>query len=81
MDAKDLKTWREENKITQQRLADLLGVKVLAVSRWECGARKVPSFLHLALRELERGLDQKLTPLTRKEVKKNGSQDKRKKVR
>lgn len=79
MDAKDLKAWREDNKITQQSLADLLGVKVLAVSRWECGVRKIPSFLHLTLKELERILDQNAK--TGKEVKKNGSKDKRKKAR
>jgi transcriptional regulator with XRE-family HTH domain len=79
MDAEDLKKWREVNKITQKKLSDLLGVKVLAVSRWECGARKIPSFLHLALKELERGLDKKQK--TEGGEKQNGSKNQRKKTR
>jgi len=48
-----LKTWRKRNSYSQGRLAKILGVIPLTVSRWERGVRVIPSFLHLALRCLE----------------------------
>jgi DNA-binding transcriptional regulator YiaG len=39
--------------LTQQELGDLLGVTKTCVYRWEAGLRKIPPFLHLALRCLE----------------------------
>jgi DNA-binding transcriptional regulator YiaG len=48
-----LKHWRRTNHYSQQRLADALGVLQVTVARWETGVRKIPSFLHLALRCLE----------------------------
>jgi transcriptional regulator with XRE-family HTH domain len=57
MKPKELRTWREINGYKQQELADILGVTNVCISRWENGAREIPSFLHLALRclELEKG--------------------------
>lgn len=49
----DLRRWRELNGYSQQGLADVLGVFQVSVARWETGVRKIPSFLHLALRCLE----------------------------
>lgn len=49
----DLRAWRTARKLSQQRLASLLGVTWLAVQRWEAGTRKVPAFLGLALKGLE----------------------------
>lgn len=49
----ELKRWRELNDYTQQELATALGTYQVSVARWETGARKIPSFLHLALRCLE----------------------------
>ena len=34
-------------------MAKVLGVHPIAVARWEIGTRKIPPFLHLALRCLE----------------------------
>ena len=48
-----MKKWRKKHKISQQRLADILGVAQNTVARWETGARKIPPFLHLALKGLE----------------------------
>jgi transcriptional regulator with XRE-family HTH domain len=48
-----LKKWRKEHKVSQQRLADLLGVAQNTIARWETGARKIPPFLQWALKGLE----------------------------
>lgn len=53
MTPKQLKQWREANGHTQQGLAKILGVGQVCIARWETGVRKIPSFLHLALRCLE----------------------------
>jgi predicted transcriptional regulator len=54
MTKEELKKWRVEHKVSQQELADFLGVYQESVARWEIGTRKIPSFLHLALLGLEK---------------------------
>ena len=49
MDRTELRQWRKSHGLTQKELAEILGVRFLAVCRWEGGQRKIPSFLHLAL--------------------------------
>jgi DNA-binding transcriptional regulator YiaG len=49
----ELKAWRKRNGYSQSRLAKVLEVAPLSISRWERGDRKIPSFLHLALRWVE----------------------------
>ena len=49
----DLKEWRQKNGYSQAKLARILDVDVMTVSRWERGLREIPSFLHLALAHLE----------------------------
>ena len=69
MTPNELKTWRKVNGYIQNQLAGALGVTNICVSRWETGVRKIPSFLHLALRclELEGG-----EPLGRAQRKRKG---------
>lgn len=53
MEPKELKKWREVNGYSQAQLAKALSCHVITVSRWENGAREIPSFLKLALGYLE----------------------------
>jgi DNA-binding XRE family transcriptional regulator len=72
MKPKELKKWRAENGYNQGELADILGVYLQTVSRWETGTREIPSFLHLALKAIPKkggGNKQRSTRKTkRKEV-------------
>jgi transcriptional regulator with XRE-family HTH domain len=54
----DLKQWRKEKGMSQAKLAELLGVRVMTVSRWELGTRSIPTLLSLALIGLETKLHQ-----------------------
>jgi transcriptional regulator with XRE-family HTH domain len=49
----DLRYWRLSHHLTQQQLADWLGVISLTVIRWEGGSRAMPPFLFLALARVE----------------------------
>jgi len=53
MTSGDLKQWRKQNEYTQHSLAKALQVSHITIARWETDVRKIPSFLHLALRCLE----------------------------
>lgn len=73
MTAKELKLWRKRTGYSQGKLAKVLGVTPLTVSRWERGERRITPFLHLALRCLELGEGGELKEKgkkKRKEVKK-----------
>ena len=50
----DLVNWRKKNCYSQIKLGKELGVSTITVYRWEKGMRAVPSFLHLALKYLEK---------------------------
>ena len=77
MTPEELTTWRERTGYSQLALGEALGVTNVCISRWENGARKIPSFLHLALRclELERG-EKEMKGKTKKQrerrVRRNG---------
>jgi transcriptional regulator with XRE-family HTH domain len=48
-----LKKWRSKNGYSQGRLAKVLSVDVMTVSRWERSVGRIPPFLHLALECME----------------------------
>jgi len=50
----ELKIFREKLGMTQSELAAALKVAPNTVSRWELGERKIPEFLDLALKTIER---------------------------
>jgi transcriptional regulator with XRE-family HTH domain len=52
----ELRIWRKGWGLKQRELAQALGVKNLAVSRWERGERGIPALLPLALEALENRL-------------------------
>ncbi len=66
MTKEELKAWRDSTGYSQGQLAKALNVSVITVSRWETGARSVPSFLMLALRQLESTDDPATRRLKRK---------------
>lgn len=68
---KELQTWRKRTGYSQGRLARVLGITPLTVSRWERGESNIPPFLHLALRclELEGGEIKAKGTKKKKEVK------------
>ena len=53
MEGTELKHWREKQGLTQEALADVLEVASNTVSRWELGERKIPTYLRLALKQIE----------------------------
>jgi transcriptional regulator with XRE-family HTH domain len=53
MAPEELKAWRENNGFSQSQLAKMLGLTHQSISRWECGRRHIPAFLHLALKSVE----------------------------
>lgn len=59
MEKEELKKMREELGLTQGELAKELKVASNTVSRWELGERKIPEFLDLALKTIQRELKKK----------------------
>ena len=57
MTGQELKKWRRKWGLSQEELAKHLGVIRFSVSRWETGARAIPSFLPLALEALENRME------------------------
>ena len=54
MEPSNIVNWRKKNNYTQVKLGKELGVATITVYRWEKGMRGIPSFLHLALKQLEK---------------------------
>ena len=69
----DLIAWRNEHRLTQDKLASMLGVTKACISRWESGKRHIPAFLHIALKCLKvkkGGITEGKKKKMKKEVKK-----------
>ncbi len=54
MEGKELKKIRKELNLTQTDLADILGVKMNTVYRWESGILDVPKSIGLAMQTVKR---------------------------
>jgi transcriptional regulator with XRE-family HTH domain len=54
MKGAELRKRREALGLTQQRLADRLGVARNTIARWERQERAIPTYLDLALKSIER---------------------------
>lgn len=61
MEGKELKQKREALELTQTELADILGVKMNTVYRWESGILVVPTSIKLAMETVERNSKLKQT--------------------
>ena len=72
MKPEELNKWRLESGYTQGELGAILGVALFTVSRWECGMREIPSFLHLALKAIPKKGGIKKQGHTTKTKKKGG---------
>jgi transcriptional regulator with XRE-family HTH domain len=48
----ELTAWREKQGLSQNQLAQLLGVASTTINRWERGEREIPAYLHLALKSI-----------------------------
>lgn len=53
MTPKSLKRWRKSYGLTLESMGSLIGVTAVTISRWERDLRKIPPFLHLALKCIE----------------------------
>lgn len=70
MNAKQLQEWRRRTGYSQGKLATVLGVDVMTISRWEREVTTIPPFLHLTLECLEKKGVEKKTKGTEKKTKK-----------
>lgn len=62
MEGSELKTKRENLGLTQTELAEILGVKMNTVYRWESGILTVPRSIELAMETVERNYKKKRKP-------------------
>ena len=53
MQSDELRKWREDRGMSRRELTQALGVHLMALAYWEWGKRRIPPFLHLALKALD----------------------------
>jgi transcriptional regulator with XRE-family HTH domain len=53
--SEELKVWRKTYDLSQDELAEALGVHRLTVSKWERGVHQIPTSLPLTLESVARG--------------------------
>lgn len=53
MKPNELQAWRKKHKISQAKLAKVLEVATLTISRWERGVYEIPPYLPLTLKGIE----------------------------
>ena len=56
MEGFELREWREGAELTQEQLAEWLGVAANTIARWERGERSIPPTVPLALETVGRRL-------------------------
>jgi transcriptional regulator with XRE-family HTH domain len=54
MNGDDLQKFRQSHELTQQALAQLLGVAANTIARWERNERAIPPYLELALKGISK---------------------------
>jgi len=74
MKREDLQAWRKKTGYSQGRLARVLEVDVMTVSRWERGIMQPPPYIKWALAYLELRGEELKPPLKRK-GKKGGKEN------
>lgn len=52
MKPNELKAWRKKNKISQAKLAKVLEIATLTISRWERGVYDIPPYMPFTLKGL-----------------------------
>lgn len=74
MKSEVLKKWRKISGYTQGEFADILGVALNTVSRWEIGEREIPPFLHITLKAIpKKGGSRKKTNTKKRKEATNGT--------
>ncbi len=69
MTSNQLKEWRRKTGYSQGKLARVLGVDVMTISRWERDIRAIPPFLHITLECVEMKGDELLKSKGKKKKK------------
>jgi transcriptional regulator with XRE-family HTH domain len=77
MTSGELIEWRKRNNCSQGILADVLGIDVITVSRWERDVQKLPPFLHYALKHIEQKGDMIMDAIERRAFQRRNGTERR----
>ena len=56
LDSRFMVEWRKKHRLSQQALADLAGVNVRTVKKWELDERPIPAYMGLFMAAIQAGL-------------------------